>query len=370
MDNQNNQNNQIENSPLSNFLGGDNQNHSNQKIFWIGGIIVLVILAIIGGVFYFSSPRKSSSNKVAQNQVNQTNNSSATANWKTYQNKELGFEFKYPGKWYIYNEQSKIFIQPDKEEKSNIPGPHAQALELSISATHNKTLSQVVEERKAKNTSIKYRQSETTIGRQKAIQLISICEGVGCGAPEWFVIKDGFLYYFNSNLGYSNVFNQILSTFKFTDQPSGWQVYSNDNLGFKFKIEKKYANLVKMDVKKVNEKEWNICLGYKKEKGSFICFFANPLSWLSDKVSKKRDEKGRVIWDQEIPLIKKKGERIYVKGQNDGYPHGEYLGENNDYVFYLGIAPNGCGFSNSFLCLLEGPIMNNFFDTFSVLSRN
>ncbi|HHD92425.1 MAG TPA: hypothetical protein ENL06_02250 [Candidatus Portnoybacteria bacterium] len=47
-----NKNNQTENNPTSNLPGGDNQNHSRQKLFWIGGIIVLAILAIVGGVLF------------------------------------------------------------------------------------------------------------------------------------------------------------------------------------------------------------------------------------------------------------------------------------------------------------------------------
>ncbi|HHD92420.1 MAG TPA: hypothetical protein ENL06_02225, partial [Candidatus Portnoybacteria bacterium] len=53
-----NQNNQIENNPTSNLPGGDNQNHSHQKLFWIGGIIILIIFAIIGGSFYVLAQNK------------------------------------------------------------------------------------------------------------------------------------------------------------------------------------------------------------------------------------------------------------------------------------------------------------------------
>ena len=69
-----NQNNQIENNPTSNLPGGNNQNHSHQKLFWIGGIVALVILAIIGGIFYFYLSKKTGqeSKNVAQNQVNQS----------------------------------------------------------------------------------------------------------------------------------------------------------------------------------------------------------------------------------------------------------------------------------------------------------
>ncbi|HHD80394.1 MAG TPA: hypothetical protein ENK99_02110 [Campylobacterales bacterium] len=70
------QNNQIENNPTSNFPSDNNQNHPNQKLFWISGIVVLTILVIISGIFYFSSSKKTEqeSKKVAQNQFNQNQN--------------------------------------------------------------------------------------------------------------------------------------------------------------------------------------------------------------------------------------------------------------------------------------------------------
>ena len=122
-----NQNNQIENNPTNNFPGNNNQNSSNQKLFWISGITILVILIIVGGVFYFSSSKKVAQNQVNQNQniqkinnqksnqgiknqnqVNQTNNSPATADWKTYRNNDLGFEFKYPSIFVVVTCEKKI----------------------------------------------------------------------------------------------------------------------------------------------------------------------------------------------------------------------------------------------------------------------
>ena len=49
------------------------------------------------------------------------------------------------------------------------------------------------------------------------IKFVTICDGVGCGNPEWFVIKNNILYHFASNLLDTEICEKILSTFKFTD---------------------------------------------------------------------------------------------------------------------------------------------------------
>lgn len=140
-----------------------------------------------------------------------------TSNWETYKNTQYGFEFQYPSDWYLYaDDPSDIFIQKDKEDLGSVPGPHANALEIKINKVNvGETLEKASE--KLKQPDIKYQQSDYTISGIKGMKLVSVCEGVGCGAPEWIVIKNDNLYYFNSNLGYSNYFDQIITSFKFIE---------------------------------------------------------------------------------------------------------------------------------------------------------
>ncbi len=55
------------------------------------------------------------------------------------------------------------------------------------------------------------------IGAENALDVRTTYEGAGCGAPQWLVLKDGYLYHLDSNLGYSSDFDRILSTFRFVD---------------------------------------------------------------------------------------------------------------------------------------------------------
>ena len=149
--------------------------------------------------------------------------SDPTADWKTYANTQYGFETKYPSSWYIYNQNpADIFIQPDKEIPGDIPGPHASAFEIKITAiSQNSSLIDAFMNDFRKNGSSNLidssRQESLKIDNVEALKITTTCEGLGCGAPEWYVIKNNYLYIFYSNLGYNEIFDQILSTFKFTN---------------------------------------------------------------------------------------------------------------------------------------------------------
>ena len=184
-----------------------------------------------------------------------------TASWKTYRNEEYGFEIKYPKDWYIYaNNPSDVFIQLTKEELgSSIPGPHPDAFEIEVkSITLNTTLLQAIQWRldEIKKAGISFTQENIKIGRKDGLKIITICEGVGCGAPEWFVVNGNYLYHLDSNLGYSNIFDEILSTFKFIE-PKGY-IYTLEEGNFT--IRKSYSTGY---VLKKENGEWKEIISYQ-----------------------------------------------------------------------------------------------------------
>lgn len=144
-----------------------------------------------------------------------------TADWKTYKNEEYAYEIKYPKDWFIYTQSPlDVFIQPTKEEPGSIPGPHADAFELKVKpVASNLTLLQAIQWRldEIKKAGIDFTQENAKIGGNNGLKIKTVCEGVGCGVPEWFIINSSYLYHFNSNLGYSNIFDKMLSTFKFIE---------------------------------------------------------------------------------------------------------------------------------------------------------
>lgn len=143
------------------------------------------------------------------------------ASWKTYSNDKFVYSIKYPVGWYLYSDNSSdIFIQPQDIKNipaDSAPGQHASAFEIIvIPVKAGATLLQLIKS-EFNQAGIDFTQESVTIGGVQGLRVVSVCDGIGCGLPEWFVIRNNYLYHFNSNLGYSEIFDKILSTFKFTN---------------------------------------------------------------------------------------------------------------------------------------------------------
>jgi len=209
----------------------------NKKISFPIAITITVLCAVVvGGVAvwqYLSMPKEESLEGALGDE---------TADWKTYRNEEYGYEIKYPKNWYSYTSNpADIYLQPEEEVPGAIPGPYANAFEVKITLiSPDTTLLLAIQDdfKKERKEEISFSQENINIGGIDGLRIKTICEGVGCGAPEWFVIKDNYLYHFNSNLGYSGTFDQILSTFNFIeikDETADWKVYRKEKYGFEIK---------------------------------------------------------------------------------------------------------------------------------------
>ena len=66
-------------------------------------------------------------------------------------------------------------------------------------------------------------------------------------------------------------------------------------------------------------------------------------------------------------FIREKGEIAWLNRDKDGYPLGTYIGENNNYVFILGIGPNACS-ATKLLCSL--PAMKTVMNSFQIIDSD
>lgn len=75
--------------------------NKNKGFIGIGLIIAIVLgIAVVGGGAYYLGKNKGENNIIKENPIdNLSPKDVSIANWKTYTNKEYGFELKYPNDW-------------------------------------------------------------------------------------------------------------------------------------------------------------------------------------------------------------------------------------------------------------------------------
>ena len=153
--------------------------------------------------------------KYFRGECNPGNRINDTSDWQTYRNEKYGYSLDYPSGWFAYvDDASDVFLQPEKEIPGMIPGPHANAFEIKVTEK-SKAIDAIIEA-EGKQAGIKFEKTNVKIDGLDGVKAVSVCDGIGCGLPDWYVIKNNLLYKFNTNLGNSGNFDQILSTFKVT----------------------------------------------------------------------------------------------------------------------------------------------------------
>lgn len=206
------------------------------------GILVLAIVAffVIMTAVYFLGIKKAesptSSTSPAPTVVDET------ANWKTYESSKYGYLFKYPSDWRIaQNTEDNLVIVnfPVSEERGSdgvdeVKDKGKAAIRLGISGqppdlgakTRDLSLDQYVNKMIKKNEAYSGKKDitkeETTVGGKPAI----LVNGYGFAGPFFpgatvFIEKStSEVVFITPSLdypSYKKVFNQILSTFKFTE---------------------------------------------------------------------------------------------------------------------------------------------------------
>jgi hypothetical protein len=234
------------------------QNHFNkiqcrQKGFILPIVIVVVIVAILGAGGYFAYKQYvAPKSETPADQI---------AGWKTYNETDFGFSFKYPATWIIDDglTLNTCCLDIFNYDPSKKQGQFQEKGEVKIQiANYKKSVSSGLKEFVSSQT---YMESNT---KATSVQEVDIA---GINGIKSNLIGDGIYYLPRSSTeGISiTIFNhpesgetlketvsQILSTFKFTtpaDQTAGpalsevegWKTYTNTQYGFEIKIPPIYS---------------------------------------------------------------------------------------------------------------------------------
>jgi hypothetical protein len=107
-------------------------------------IILILLVLVVGGVFYFATKNKSVPSPVASTQPSSSpivisTPDPATANWKTYTNNQYDFSLKYPSYMTLKNIESGVLLQKaihikaDKNDPKMYPAwDYTQVVGISV----------------------------------------------------------------------------------------------------------------------------------------------------------------------------------------------------------------------------------------------
>lgn len=288
----------------------------------ISPIIAVILLAVIligGGAYYFKQQAQPTSKPVAVD---------ATANWKTYENKEGKFSIKIPLEWRV------------TERKGN---GNSNSKEVSL-------------EGKEGNVALDWGSGfggmcdpnpETL---QLSDRTVETCQhDINNDTESWsFSIGEGKV----NNIGYSNnaVANKpsplnhdtilkILSTLKFTDTTANWKTYTKDEYGFEIKYDPSWlkGDVDGPDYTKFQILSWNFFNNdklyeqLKQTSGQKNC--TPSLSFIIYKPEHKFDESflGKSVETKEIEGVPMK---IYEHVENNcGYTYTGIIKLKNGNIF-------------------------------------
>jgi hypothetical protein len=234
-------------------------------------LIILVLSGVGGTGYYLISKQVKLSNN--QNQQNSEANYINTSNWKTYTNGDVGFEIKYPSNWESpFKNWGPGFTAGIYVNNDNLCVVDA----MGWLGSNDAEIADLIGKGYVK-TSIK-------IDGIDGIRLTRNPAGAGLTEAVYFE-ANGKNFRIGRNRGVGDKieqdciknYNQILSTFKFTnektnkDETADWKIYKYEKYGFEIKYPQTWTPNISTTYELGS-------LGFtspKKDDGSFINFWIN-----------------------------------------------------------------------------------------------
>ena len=189
---------------------------NSKKVFWTFAILLFLIAFVVGGFFTGAKQNISLNQRATSNIVQSTPapTPNSTVNWKTYMNTKFGFQVNYPASWTesgaISSGDNTIVYLNANESIGNGPEP----LKYYVFIAEEDTLPNV-------------NLTKGSVGDYTAYKTSDVPSQLGTLST--FITEDNKKYIsisltpydlkkpFDSQDKYIDIFNQILSTFKFTN---------------------------------------------------------------------------------------------------------------------------------------------------------
>jgi hypothetical protein len=208
----------------------EHKHHKEHLPVW-AWLSILIMAGFIAGVMLWTVLDQNdidtmpvfAKNKPIKSQISITD-------WQVYENKDFGFSFSYPEKWFLYegkntyvcNALSVVCIEAQKDTRG-------QGLDEAVASGQTQTSGFTVEARKnteksdldqiiAKDIKYSYDKSTIKVAQTDAIKITNnATDQLVADITNIYVIKNENLYIIHQNMLEDDQFNQILSTFQFTD---------------------------------------------------------------------------------------------------------------------------------------------------------
>lgn len=138
------------------------------------------------------------------------------ADWKMYINTNCGgYTLQYPSDWFVdASNTANVYVTPNLGHAKS-----GESIQILADTVTSNTPLEYIAQSKYGTLGTDFTQKHVIIGGKDALKIKTICESVGCGAPEWMVRNNGCLFTFTSGLDsdkLESAFEKIISTFKFT----------------------------------------------------------------------------------------------------------------------------------------------------------
>lgn len=226
---------------------------SNKKLIARVAIKAVIIIAIIiGGYFWQQKQIESALNEIpeenqsTQNQIykNQGEKKDETLQWQTYENKKYKYSINYPGNMSVDNPPAEEaqWVSISRNDPAglllNIGTGNASFVgkdikkDCFIDAKYFKTIT-------ADENEIALCINDSDSKTESLSVLIPKDKNKLSSNPFDYILIEG-QYEKNQVEKYRDLFEKIISTFKFTDsnEVAGWQTYRNEKYGFEFQYPK------------------------------------------------------------------------------------------------------------------------------------